>query len=53
MRKVIETIGFTTVLIGGAAVDGPSMVPAVVCMGIGAVLIRAAAYESGDIRKRK
>ena len=46
MRKVIETIGFTTVLMGGAAVDGPSMVPAVVCMGIGAVLIGAASVKN-------
>lgn len=42
MRRFVEIMGFTTVLLGGAAVDGPSMVPAVVCMGIGAVLIGAA-----------
>lgn len=42
MKRAIEVIGFVTVLMGGAAVDGPSMVPAVVCMGIGAVLIGAA-----------
>lgn len=42
MRKLIETIGFATVLMGGSAIDGPSMVPAVVCIGIGAVLIGAA-----------
>lgn len=42
MRKFVETIGFVIVLIGGTAIDAPSMVPAVVCMGIGAVLIAAA-----------
>lgn len=42
MRKVIETIGYATVLLGGASVDGPSMVPSIVCMGIGAALMAVA-----------
>lgn len=40
MRRKIEVIGYVTVLLGGASLDA-SMVPAVVCMGIGAVLIGA------------
>ena len=42
MRRFVEIMGFTTVLLGGASLDAPSQVPAVVCMGIGAVLIGAA-----------
>ena len=41
MRRFVEVIGYVTILLGGASLDA-SMVPAVVCMGIGAVLIGAA-----------
>ena len=42
MRKAIEVIGFTVFMLSGTGIDAPSMVPAVVCMGIGAALIGAA-----------
>ena len=53
MDKLFGEIGFVLLMFGAAGMDSPSLLAPVVMVIIGAVLIRVAAYESGDIRKRK
>ena len=53
MDKLFGGIGFVLLILGAAGMDSPSLLAPVVMVIIGAVLIRVAAYESGDIRKRK
>lgn len=38
----LDKLGFVLFMMGGASIDAPSMVPAVVCMGIGAALMAVA-----------
>ena len=53
MDKLLGGIGFVLLMLGAAGMDSPSLLAPMVMLIIGAVLIRVAAYESGDIRKRK